>query len=195
MAHFIFMSLNMKYTKEEHQLLLKLAKDSIVYGLKHHEMMTIDLKQYSINLQTSAASFVTLKINSELKGCIGSLIAHQPLVQDIVHNSYAAAFEDPRFMPLIEEELPLLDIHISILSKSEPIVFTSEQELIKQLRPGIDGLILSDIGYRGTFLPSVWDELPEPEMFLRHLKLKAGLPINYWSKTLKVERYTVEDIH
>jgi len=185
----------MKYTKEEHQLLLKLAKDSIVYGLKHHEMMTIDLKQYSINLQTSAASFVTLKINSELKGCIGSLIAHQPLVQDIVHNSYAAAFEDPRFMPLIEEELPLLDIHISILSKSEPIVFTSEQELIKQLRPGIDGLILSDIGYRGTFLPSVWDELPEPEMFLRHLKLKAGLPINYWSKTLKVERYTVEDIH
>jgi AmmeMemoRadiSam system protein A len=185
----------MKYTKEEHQLLLKLAKDSIVYGLKYNQIMPIDLQHYSANLQVQAACFVTLKINDELKGCIGSLIAHKPLVQDLVNNSYAAAFEDSRFMPLTEEELPLLTIHISILSKSEPMTFNSEQDLIKQLRPGIDGLILSDVGYRGTFLPSVWEELPEPERFLRHLKMKAGLPSNYWSKTIKVDRYNVEDIY
>lgn len=185
----------MKYTKEEHQILLKLAKESILYGLKHHQLMAIDVQQYPKTLQAEAACFVTLKLNGQLKGCIGSLVAHRSLVQDIVYNSYAAAFEDPRFMPLTEEELPELTIHISILSKSEPISFTSEQNLLAQLHPGIDGLILSDIGYRGTFLPSVWEELPEPEMFLRHLKLKAGLPSNYWSKTLKVERYTVEDVH
>ena len=184
----------MKYTKEEHQLLLKLAKDSMAYGLKYHKIMPVDLQQYPENLQTQEACFVTLKINGELKGCIGSLVAHQSLVQDIVHNSYAAAFEDTRFAPLTEQELPHLTIHISILSKSEPIIFTSEQDLIRQLRPGIDGLILSDIGYRGTFLPSVWDELPEPEIFLRHLKQKAGLPSNHWSKTLKIERYTVENV-
>jgi uncharacterized protein len=185
----------MKHTKEDHQLLLKLAKESIVYGLQHHQIMPIDLQQYPANLRAQAACFVTLKLNDELKGCIGSLIAHWPLVQDIVNNSYAAAFQDSRFMPLTEEELPLLTIHISILSKPEPITFDSEQDLIKQLRPGIDGLIISDVGYRGTFLPSVWEELPEPEMFLRHLKMKAGLPSTYWSKTIKVERYIVEDIH
>lgn len=184
----------MKYTKEEHKLLLKLAKDSIIYGLKHNKIMPIDLQQYPQSFQAQAACFVTLKINGELKGCIGSLLAHQPLAQDIVHNSYAAAFEDPRFMPLSEEELPLLDIHISILSKPEPMQFISEQDLIRQLRPNVDGLILSDGGCRGTFLPSVWEELTEPSVFLFHLKLKAGLHGNYWSKTIKVERYTVENI-
>ena len=185
----------MKYTKEEHSLLLKLAKDSIAYGLKNHKAMSIDLQQYDPNLQKPEACFVTLKINGNLRGCIGSLVAHKPLVQDVVYNSYVAAFEDPRFMPLSEDEFPTLVIHISILSKSEPISFISEQDLISQLRPGIDGLILSDVGHRGTFLPSVWDELPEPEMFLRHLKLKAGLSSDYWSEALRVERYTVEDIY
>ena len=160
-----------KYTKEEHQLLLKLAKDSIAYGLKHHKIMAIDLSQYPASLQKEGACFVTLKIKDELHGCIGSLMAHQPLVQDIVHNSYAAAFEDPRFDPLLEKELSLLDIHISVLSVTEPINFISEQDLIRQLRPNIDGLIISDKGYRGTFLPSVWEELPEPSVFLYHLKL------------------------
>lgn len=190
MERFIFMH---KYTKEEHQLLLKLAKDAIAYGLKQHKIMPVNLHQYSKKLQEFAACFVTLKINGELKGCIGSLIAHQPLVNDVVHNSYAAAFEDPRFLPLTPEEFSKLDIHISILSKSEPMHFTSEQDLLKQLRPKIDGLILSEGMNRGTFLPSVWEELPTPEMFLYHLKLKAGLPGNYWSKTIKVERYTVEE--
>ena len=184
----------MRYTREEQQILLKLAKDSISYGLSHHKIMPVDLQQFPTNLQANAACFVTLKLNGELKGCIGSLVAHRPLVQDIIHNSYAAAFEDSRFMPVTSEELSFLNIHISILCRSEPIFFTSQQDLIKQLRPGIDGLILSDIGYRGTFLPSVWEELPEPEIFLRHLKLKAGLPSNHWSKTLKIERYTVDDV-
>lgn len=209
MEHFIFLSgkknrnilillnyerLKMKYTKEEHKILLKLAKDSIIYGLKHNKIMPIDLAQYPENLQALAACFVTLKINGELRGCIGSLVAHQPLAQDLIYNSYAAAFEDPRFKPLTENELQLLDIHISVLNKPELVHFTSEQDLIKQLRPNIDGLILSEGILCGTFLPSVWKELTEPTIFLYHLKLKAGLPGNYWSKTIKVERYTVENI-
>ena len=183
-----------KYTTEEKQVLLKLAHDAITYGLKHHNPMPVDLNQFAANLQEQRASFVTLNINKQLRGCIGSLQAHQPLVQDIAHNAYAAAFSDPRFPPLTMDEFPNLDIHISILNTPEPMQFSSEQDLIKQLRPGIDGLILSDQGHRGTFLPSVWESLAEPALFFAHLKLKAGLPQNYWSDTLTVERYTVESI-
>ena len=180
--------------KDEKQLLLKLAHDAIAYGLKTHKLMPIDINKYPENLQKQGASFVTLQINKQLRGCIGSLEAHQPLIKDIVHNAYAAAFSDPRFPPLCEDEFSKLDIHISILNKPEPMQFTSEQDLINQLRPGIDGLILSDKGRRGTFLPSVWESLPDPVLFFTHLKLKAGLPHDYWSDTLTVQHYTVESI-
>lgn len=179
---------------QEKQILLNLARDAIMYGLKNHKPMPIDINKYPENLQKQGACFVTLQINNQLRGCIGSLEAHQPLVKDIVHNAYAAAFSDPRFLPLAENEFPNLDIHISILNKPEPMRFTSEQDLINQLRPGIDGLILADKGRRGTFLPSVWESLPDPALFLAHLKLKAGLPHDYWSDTLTVQRYTVESI-
>lgn len=179
---------------QEKQILLNLAYDAITYGLKNHKPMPIDTSKYPESLQKQGACFVTLQINKQLRGCIGSLEAHQPLVKDIVHNAYAAAFSDPRFPPLTENEFPNLDIHISILNKPEPIHFTSEQDLINQLRPGIDGLILADKGRRGTFLPSVWESLPDPALFFAHLKLKAGLPHDYWSNTLTVQRYTVESI-
>jgi AmmeMemoRadiSam system protein A len=95
---------------------------------------------------------------------------------------------------LTETEFPKLEIHISVLNKPEPMQFESEADLISQLRPNIDGLILSDRGHRGTFLPSVWESLPEPQDFFTHLKMKAGLPANHWSDTITVERYTVESI-
>ena len=178
----------------EQQMLLKIAKDSIAHGLAHGEALMVNAKDYPAELQDSRATFVTLEINGALRGCIGMLEAYQPLVVDVAKNAFLAAFRDPRFPPVSEEEYPSLEIHISILSPSEPMIFTSEDDLIRQLRPHEDGLIMQEDGLRGTFLPSVWDSLPEPRQFLQHLKLKTGLPKNYWSDTLKVRRYHCEII-
>jgi len=120
------------------------------------------------------------------------LQATRSLVEDVANNAFAAAFNDPRFPALEKQELECLEIYISILSPSEPIYFSCEEDLLKQLRPGIDGLILETGSHRGTFLPTVWQSLPEPEKFLAHLKQKAGLPDDFWSDTLKIQRYTTE---
>ncbi len=174
--------------------LLKIARQSIRYGLEHGKPLPIQCQDHDPELQQIGASFVTLQKQGALRGCIGSLEAREPLVEDVARNAFNAAFRDPRFPPVSESELPLLDIHISILSTPEPVDFSSEADLISQLRPFVDGLVLSDGFHRGTFLPSVWEQLPEPEQFLQHLKVKAGLPPDYWSNTLKVERYTVESL-
>ena len=181
-------------TQEEKQILLNTADEAIKYGLEKHQVLQIKLEDYPEKLRELGASFVTLEINQQLRGCIGSLEAHQPLIKDVAKNAYMAAFDDPRFYPLTAEEYPNITKHISVLSKPEPMSFNSEKDLLKQIRPGIDGLVLSDHGCRGTFLPAVWESLPTPELFLAHLKLKAGLPENYWSETIKVERYTTEVI-
>lgn len=178
----------------EKKQLLDLAKASIQYGLEHGQPITVTLGNYPVHLQEQRACFVTLQINNQLRGCIGSLEAQRPLVEDVADNAYAAAFRDPRFGPVSEDEYPNLQYHISVLNPPEPMSFTSEQDLLNQIRPSIDGLVLSDKGYRGTFLPSVWESLPTAKEFLSHLKQKAGLPVNYWTDTLKVERYTVESI-
>ena len=125
-----------------------------------------------------------------MRGCIGSLSPHRTLIADVAHNAFAAAFDDPRFLPLQAHELSGLELHISLLSEAEPMRFTTEQSLLEQLRPGIDGLIMEEGYRRGTFLPSVWDQLSSTELFLQHLKLKAGLPADYWSDTLRISRYT-----
>ena len=182
------------FSDEDKKQLLDLAKASIQYGLQNGRPIAVTLGNYPPYLQEQGACFVTLQINNELRGCIGSLEAHRTLVEDIADNAYAAAFRDPRFGPVSEAEYPNLQYHISVLTPPEPMTFNSQEDLLKQIRPGIDGLVLSDKGYRGTFLPSVWESLRTPEEFLSHLKQKAGLPMNYWSDTLKVERYTVEDI-
>ena len=114
------------------------------------------------------------------------------LAKDVAENAVAAAFHDPRFEPLSIEEAEKLEIHISVLSPPEELNFSSEADLLEQIRPGVDGLILQAGGRRGTFLPSVWEELPEKEMFLMYLKMKAGLPTDYWSDSLRVFRYTAE---
>ncbi|MBN2689692.1 MAG: AmmeMemoRadiSam system protein A [Gammaproteobacteria bacterium] len=181
----------MSYQNEK-KTLLDLAKKSIQNGLTTQKPLVINTKEFPTKLQEFAACFVTLQINHQLRGCIGSLTAFRPLVEDVTNNAFAAAFSDPRFPPLGKEEFSELEIHISILSKPEPMQFGSEEDLLSQLQPGIDGLILSDRGYRGTFLPSVWEQLPTPELFLQHLKLKAGLPEDYWSDTIKIERYEAE---
>lgn len=184
----------MSLPESEKETLRAVALMSISYSLNHspakyyeHEL---DLRDYPESLQVKRATFVTLYINNELRGCIGTLEANNPLVIDIAHNARAAAFQDPRFPPVNKDEFEKLSVHISILGEAEPMSFSDEQDLINQLRPGTDGLILTDGYRRGTFLPSVWESLPEPQNFLQHLKIKAGLPANYWSDTIKISRYT-----
>ena len=182
------------FTASEKEILLNIVDQSIQYGLKHNKPLPIGLDQYPKKLHEYGACFVTLEKNGDLRGCIGSLEAHRPLVIDVSENAYAAAFLDSRFSPLTPDEYPLLTKHISVLTKPVPMVFSSEEDLLNQIRPNIDGLVLIENGYRGTFLPAVWESLPDKKEFLRHLKMKAGLPPNYWSNTLRVERYTAEII-
>jgi len=181
-----------KLCEEEHILLREIALESIKYGLSQKKHLQVETSRYPKSLQNPGASFVTLNWNGQLRGCIGSLEAYQPLVNDVAYNAYAAAFSDPRFPSLSENELDDLELHISVLTPAEPIQFDSESDLLEQIRPGIDGLVLEDGYNRGTFLPAVWESLPEKTSFLQHLKMKAGLPKDYWSPTIKVSRYTTE---
>jgi AmmeMemoRadiSam system protein A len=178
--------------EEEHILLRKIAFEAVEFGLKHGKHLPIETSHYPTLLQNPGTSFVTLKKAGELRGCIGSLEAHQPLVNDVAHNAYAAAFMDPRFQPVSGDELKNLEFHISVLTPAIAMDFDSEDDLLKQIRPGIDGLLLEDGQHRGTFLPAVWESLPDTENFLQHLKQKAGLPQNYWSESIKIFRYTTE---
>ncbi len=182
------------YSQTEQQILKHIAQQSILTGLEAQHSLEVNLSDYSEALQKKQATFVTLKIGDNLRGCIGTLSPHQALVKSVAYNAYAAAFQDPRFPALSPQEYEQLKYHISILSDTSPMQFDSEQSLLAQIRPGIDGLVLKEDNQQGTFLPSVWEQLPEPEAFLQHLKNKAGLPTNYWSNTLKIDRYTVVNI-
>ena len=172
--------------------LLDVARVSVQHGLRRREALKVDPNDYPETLRPLRATFVTLEIGGQLRGCIGALTAYQPLVQDVATHAYAAAFEDPRFPELRPEEFPNLEIFISVLSLPEPMHFSSEEDLLKQVRPGVDGLVLQFRHYRATFLPAVWENLPDPYLFLAQLKYKAGLPLDFWSPELRVERYTTE---
>ena len=182
----------MAYSAAERSSLLRVAHASIAAGLQTGKPLVVNTANYPAPLTGQRASFVTLTQGGALRGCIGSLEARMMLVEDVAHNAFAAAFRDPRFPPLQQSEFEALDIQISVLSTPEPVVFATEQELLQGLRPGVDGLILQENGSRGTFLPSVWESLPQPGDFLNHLKLKAGLPAGYWSGSVQVWRYTTE---
>ena len=182
----------MSLTETQRKTLMKVAQASIENGLYEGQPLTPDPMKYEPVLQEHRATFVTLEIANTLRGCIGTLVALRPLVSDVAYHAHAAAFSDPRFPPLRLEEFSQLEIHISILSLPESIHFESEQDLIQQLRPGVDGLILEEGWHKGTFLPAVWESLPEAREFLRQLKRKAGLNPEYWSEKLKVSRYTTE---
>jgi len=178
--------LNTVLSRSQQQTLIKLARYSIASKLGIEE----EKPDLSLLPNSKIATFVTLKMNGELRGCIGTLSAYRQLQVDVAENALAAAFKDPRFMPLTAYEFLKTNISISLLTEPEEINFTSEEDLLSKIRPGVDGLILSAGNNRGTFLPSVWEDLPEKELFWVHLKRKAGLSMDYWSPSIKVERYT-----
>lgn len=176
------------------QVLLATARASLAHGLEHGRALPVDATDYPPALQALRATFVTLRIAEDLRGCIGSCEAVRPLVEDVAYNAFAAGFMDPRFPCLGQHELAGLHVHISILSPLEPLACASGDELLALVRPGVDGLLLEEGRHRGTLLPAVWEALPEPAAFLRHLRVKAGLPADYWSPGLRVYRYTAESV-
>ena len=180
---------SIKLSAEEKETCHKVASDSIRYGLEYGTQIPVSSSDYSQALQQKYATFVTLHKNGNLRGCIGALEAYQPLINDVAEHAFAAAFSDPRFPKLTEDEFEQIEIEISVLSKPERIEFKDEDDLLNNIRPGIDGLIL-EYGYnRGTFLPSVWEQLPEKKEFLNHLKMKAGLAAQWWDNEVNISRY------
>jgi len=183
-------------TDNEKQILLQLARQTIEKVVAGQVKPHIELVKYSSRLQQDGASFVTLTRHGMLRGCIGALEAYQPLVQDVCEHAEAAALEDYRFPPVQPDEVTHLEIEISVLTPSIPFQYETTEDLEKNLRPGIDGVVLHYGARRATFLPQVWEQLPEPAEFLSHLCTKMGSPGNLWRmKKLQVEIYQVEEFH
>ncbi|CAA7614669.1 AmmeMemoRadiSam system protein B [Magnetospirillum sp. UT-4] len=164
--------------------LLSLARASIESGLAAGRPAPADP-----TLPQPGAVFVTLKRNGQLRGCIGSPTAWRSLGEDVVDNAFKAAFKDPRFPPLRPEEWEGLTLSVSLLTPPVAMAFRDEADLLAQLRPGVDGLIIEDAGRRALFLPSVWEQLPERRQFLAHLKAKAGMAVDHFSATFKASRF------
>ncbi len=143
-------------------------------------------------LQVKAASFVTLTQQGQLRGCMGTLAAHRPLIEDVQHNAVSAALHDPRFAPLNAAELCRTAVEVSVLSAPEALPFDCEADALARLRPGVDGIVLEYGRLRSTFLPQVWEQLPRASDFLFQLKRKAGLPGDFWHDSLRLQRYTVD---
>ena len=177
---------------EDRNTLLEVARNAVSHELLCYVPLNVDPQSFSASLGESGAAFVTLKLEGRLRGCIGSLEPRRPLVTDVARNAGAAAFADPRFARLSRGESERVDFHISVIGPHEPISFSDEADLIGQLRPGIDGLVLREGQRRGTFLPDVWRDLADPQQFLQHLKRKAGLDEDHWSDSIQVDRYTTE---
>ena len=182
----------MPFPEHQRKLLLDTAWQSIQHGLATGKPLPVRAQAFEKPLGDPGASFVTLHKDGDLRGCIGSLEAYRPLINDVAENAFSAAFRDPRFPALQAEELEALTLDISVLSQPQAMSFESEQDLLDQIQAGTDGLILQDKLHRGTFLPSVWESLPDRTLFLQHLKLKAGLPADHWSSEIQVWRYTTE---
>jgi hypothetical protein len=172
---------------EKGSTLLKLARSEIAAKLGEAAAKPVKAAW----LQEPGASFVTLTRQGELRGCIGTLEAHRPLGVDVRENAVAAAFRDPRFMPLTRGEFDDVRVEVSVLSPTEPLQVKDESAALAVLRPNVDGVVFEYGHYRSTFLPQVWEQLPKPAEFLAHLKRKAGLPVDFWADQVRLSRYTV----
>ena len=143
--------------------------------------------------QSNRGTFVTLKINDQLRGCIGNLVPEKPLIKGVRDNAVNAAFNDPRFGPLSPEEFSKIQIEVSLLTEPQPLEYTDAQDLLDKIRPHVDGLIIQKGAHSATFLPQVWEQLPDRKAFLQQLCMKAGLPPDAWEKgDLQVFTYQVQ---
>jgi hypothetical protein len=181
---------------EEQLLLLRLARQALEYGVNRRPFGALDLSALPQRLREPGATFVTLTEGGALRGCVGALEAYQPLAEDVREHAIAAALQDFRFPPVRPEELEMIDIEISRLTPATPLEYDKPEDLPKLLRPGVDGVVLRDGMRRATFLPQVWEKLPDPEEFLDHLCVKMGVGENYWRyHRLQVYTYQVEEFH
>ena len=183
-------------TAEERQVLLQIARQAMEAAVRGKRLPRLDLDSLSSRLRQKEASFVTLTIHGALRGCIGALEPSVPLAEDVRQHAVAAALQDYRFLPVDAAELPYINIEISRLTIPQPLEYKSPDELIKKLIVGEDGVILMDSGRKATFLPQVWEKLPNPVDFLEHLCQKMGAPADLWRrKSLQVYIYHVEEFH
>lgn len=183
-------------TEEQGEALLWLARETIArqLGIEAHEPEPeIAARLQDVELQQKRGTFVSLKAHGELRGCIGCLVATDAMVEEVKRNALHAAFDDSRFKPVEQEELRAIEMEISILTAPTPLAYASAEELLRALRVGIDGVIILQGGRSATFLPQVWQQLPEPQDFLSHLCCKACLPGDAWrSGALEVFTYRVQ---
>ena len=181
-------------TNDEKRILLNLARQAIEYRVGGKKFPQLDRGSLTPVLCEHGASFVTLTIDQRLRGCIGALDAYQPLVEDVREHAVAAALQDPRFPPVQQHELGRIRIEVSRLTVPHPLEYSSGEDLLKKLHPHVDGVILKDGRRRATFLPQVWDKLPDPPDFLNGLCEKMGARQDLWRNTkLQVYTYQVEE--
>ena len=186
-----------KLTLEEQKKLLRLAREAMERGVRGEELPPLDESTLSANLRDAGSSFVTLMSRGQLRGCVGSLEAYESLVEDVRLHAVAAALKDPRFPAVREDELSEIQIEVSRLTLPIPLVYRDAQDLLSKLRPHIDGVILRDHFFRrATFLPQVWEKIPEPAEFLNNLCYKMGVEPDAWRhKHFEVLTYQVEEFH
>jgi AmmeMemoRadiSam system protein A len=183
-------------TLEEQKILLRLAREAMERGVKGEDLQPLTLASLPLRLREEGSSFVTLTIGGKLRGCIGSLHPYLPLAEDVREHAVAAALNDPRFPPVREAELSGIQIEISRLTPPTPLEYKEAEDLLCKLHPHVDGVILRDGFHRATFLPQVWEKIPEPEEFLNNLCYKMGINYDAWrSKHFEVLTYQVEEFH
>lgn len=188
--------MNDELTLEERKILLRLARDAMERGVKGTGLPPLDESSLTPRLRENGASFVTLTVRGRLRGCIGALEPYQPLAEDVREHAVAAALEDPRFPPVSERELNDIQLEVSRLTRPVPLEYQDAQDLLSRLRPHVDGVIIRDGFQRATFLPQVWEKIPDPVEFLNNLCQKMGASHDLWRKKhIDVLTYQVEEFH
>ncbi len=181
---------------KECDLLLELARQALEFSVRAEPLPELNLEEFSLKLKKDGATFVTLTKGGQLRGCIGTLEPYRPLVEDVRQHAIAAAFKDYRFPDVTSSELDDIQIEISCLSESVQMLYDSPDELKEILRPGVDGVVFRGGSRRATFLPQVWEKLPDVENFLNQLSMKMGGPPDLWRRGgLIVETYQVQEFH
>lgn len=187
-AWFLYEGEKNSYIKDYFKdFVIDVCKKSILSGFQLGDFSPSD---YACVFKEAGASFVTLELDGNLRGCIGSIIAHRPLINDLMENAHAAAFKDPRFKPLTREEFNSIKISVSLLSQPERIIFDGEDDLLSKIKPYEDGIIIRDGNYQAVYLPIVWEQLPDKQEFLNSLKQKAGLDAHYFSPELQAFKFS-----